>query len=141
MPSKSSGSSRKPFSPADVMRQLQQLGGQLGDAAKSMAEDLAKSPSGRYAEPMVRLGQRAIELSTMWIAPVRAMLAEQQDLIDAVASWAEEQRKLADRFSEIAKRHREVTEQVTAAIMPTLDHVEQLAKAGAKRTAAKKQAS
>ena len=42
---------------------------------------------------MAQWGERTVELSTLWVAPVRAVLEEQQELIDAVASWAEEQRK------------------------------------------------
>ena len=63
----------------------------------------------------------------MWVAPMRAVLEEQQELIDAVSSWAEEQRKLADRFSELADRHRKLTEGVMSTLTPTLDHLDRLA--------------
>lgn len=116
-----------PFSAADTFRRMQELGAQLTGAARAMAENLTSSPAAApFAEPMARWGERTVELSTMWVAPMRAMLEEQQELIDAVASWAEEQRKLADRFSTLAARHREMTEQVLAAITPALDHVERM---------------
>jgi hypothetical protein len=67
-------------------------------AGKSVGRSLVPQPFAAWAE-------RAAELSTMWVSPMRAVLEEQQDLIDAVSSWAEEQRKLADRFSELADRH------------------------------------
>ena len=31
---------------------------------------------------------------------MRAVLEEQQEIIDMISAWAEEQRKLADRFAE-----------------------------------------
>ena len=123
------------FAPSEALRQLQELGTQLTGAAQSMADELSKSSPGQF-EPMVRLGERAIELSTLWVAPVRALLEEQQELMDAVASWAEEQRKLSERFADIAKRHRELTDQVTAAIKPALDQADWIG-GRAKRTTAK----
>ena len=129
------------FAPSEAMRQLQELGSQLTGAAQSMADEVSKSSSGQF-EPMARLGERAIQLSTLWVAPVRALLEEQQELMDAVASWAEEQRKLSERFADIAKRHRELTEQVTAAIKPALDQADWLTgrqtKRAEKATAKKK---
>jgi hypothetical protein len=120
------------FAPSEALRQLQEMGTQLTGAAQSMADELSKSSAGQF-EPMVRLGERAIELSTLWVAPVRALLEEQQELMDAVATWAEEQRKLSERFADIAKRHREVTDQVTAAIKPALDQADWLSGRQAKR--------
>jgi hypothetical protein len=129
------------FSPSEALRQLQSLGDQLTGAARSAADDLANSPAGQIAEPLARLGARTAELSTLWVAPMRAILEEQQELMDAVASWAEEQRKLADRFSELAERHRKMTEQVTAVITPALDRADQVAgRTRKKASAAKKTA-
>ncbi len=117
-----------PFTGADAFRRMQELGAQLTGAARSIAENLSSSPAAApFAEPMAQWGERTVELSTLWVAPVRAVLEEQQELIDAVASWAEEQRKLADRFSALAARHREMTEQVLSAITPALDQVEWMA--------------
>jgi len=117
-----------PFSGADAFRRMQELGAQLTGAARSLAESLTSSPAAApFAEPMAAWGQRTVELSTLWVAPMRAVLEEQQQLIDAVASWAEEQRNLADRFSALAARHREMTEQVLSAITPALEHVERMA--------------
>ena len=116
-----------PFSPGEAWRRVQEIGAQLTGAASSMAEDFANSPGGQFAEPIARMGARTAELATMWVAPMRAMLEEQQDLVDAIASWAEQQRVLADRFSELAQRHREMTERVMATVSPTLDHVDRLA--------------
>jgi methyl-accepting chemotaxis protein len=115
------------FSGADAFRRMQELGAQLTGAARSIAENLTSSPAAApFAEPMARWGERTVELSTLWVAPMRAMLEEQQQLIDAVASWAEEQRNLADRFSALAARHREMTEQVLSTITPALEQVERL---------------
>jgi hypothetical protein len=117
-----------PFSATEAFRRMQELGAELTGAARSMAEDFASSTAAApFAEPMARWGERTVELSTLWVAPMRAMLEEQQELIDAVSSWAEEQRKLADRFAELAQRHRELTEQVLAAVTPTLDQMDVLA--------------
>ena len=115
------------LSPIDALRRVQELGAQLTAAARAMADDVADSPGGQIPESMARWGERAVELSTLWVAPVRAVLEEQQELIDAVSSWAAEQRKLAERFEELARRHRELTEQVLAAISPTLDQADRLA--------------
>jgi hypothetical protein len=125
------------FSTSDALRQMQNLGAQLTGAARSMAEELSNSPAGVLTEPMARWGERTAELSTLWVAPVRAMLEEQQDLIDAVASWADQQRKLAERFADLAERHRALTEQVSMALAPALDHADLLAG----RTATKSSAS
>ena len=83
-----------PFSPGEAWRRVQEIGAQLTGAASSMAEDFANSPGGQFAEPIARMGARTAELATMWVAPMRAMLEEQQDLGDAIASWAEQQRVL-----------------------------------------------
>ena len=117
-----------PWTAADAFKRMQDLGAQLTGAARSMAENLTSSTAAApFAEPMARWGERTVELSTLWVAPMRAMLEEQQELIDAVASWADEQRKLADRFAELASRHRELTDQVLSAITPALDQVDLLA--------------
>ena len=123
------------FSPADALRRVQELGAQLANAARSMSEAAAESQPASL--PMAQWGERAVELSTLWVAPMRAVLEEQQEIIDTISAWAEEQRKLADRFSELAKRHREQTEQVLAVLSPTLDNLDRLAG----RKTAKKSAS
>ena len=108
---------------------MQELGAQLTGAARSIAENLTQFTGRgtvRRADGPDGVSARS-SCSTLWVSPMRAMLEEQQELIDAVASWAEEQRKLADRFSELAARHREMTEQVLSAITPALDHVEWMA--------------
>ena len=129
------------FSPSEALRQLQNLGSQLGGAARSAAEELSNSPAGPIVEPMARWGERTAELSTLWVAPVRAMLEEQQQLIDAMASWAEAQRTLADRFSELAERHRQLTEQMVAVIAPTLDQADRLAGRPKKKASAAKKSA
>ena len=91
--------------PADALRRVQELGAQLASAARSMSDAAAESQPASL--PMAQWGERAVELSTLWVAPMRAVLEEQQEIIDTIASWAEEQRKLADRFAELAQRHRE----------------------------------
>ena len=62
-------------------------------------------------------------------------LEEQQELIDAISSWADAQRELAERFSDLADRHRQVTDGILATLTPTLDHLDRLAgrAPGAKR--------
>ena len=117
------------FSLADALRRVQELGAQLAGAARAMSE------ASMEAQPasMTQWNERAIELSTLWVAPMRAVLEEQQELIDAVSSWAEQQRKLADRFSELAKRHREMNEQTLSVLKPTLDHLDRMAGRKGKR--------
>ena len=113
------------FSPTDVLRRVQELGAQLATSARAMGE--ASTEAQPQVLPMAQWGERAVELSTLWVAPMRAVLQEQQDLIEAISSWAEQQRKLADRFSELAQRHRETTEQVLAVMNPTLDNLDRMA--------------
>ena len=130
------GASTVWFSPADALRRVQELGAQLASAARSMSDAAAESQPASL--PMAQWGERAVELSTLWVAPMRAVLEEQQEIIDTIASWAEEQRKLADRFTELAQRHREQTEQVLAVLTPTLDHLDLLAgRKAAKQTTSK----
>jgi hypothetical protein len=118
-------SSSLPF--GDAFRRIQEIGTQLSEAALTMADDFARSPGGRFAEPMVRLGSQTAELATLWVAPVRAVLQEQQELMDAMSAWAEQQRELADKFATLAERHKKLTDQVTSLLDPWL---EQIAKAG-----------
>jgi hypothetical protein len=132
------------FSPLDALRRVQELGAQLSGTARSFIEpededateydtdedEAAAEGESRgnfVPQPFAIWAERAAELSTMWVAPMRAVLQEQQDLIDAVSSWADEQRKLADRFSELADRHRQLSEGVLSTWTPTLDHLDRLA--------------
>jgi hypothetical protein len=132
------------FSPLDALRRVQELGAQLSGTARSFLEPQAQDEEdeeldedgdaaegqarrGLVPQPFAAWAERSAELSTMWVAPMRAVLQEQQDLIDAISSWAEEQRKLADRFSELAERHRQLNEGVMSTLTPTLDHLDRLA--------------
>jgi hypothetical protein len=132
------------LSPLDALRRVQELGEQMANAARSYSrveggdEDDAPEASPRSVGVWA---ERAAELSTMWVSPVRVMLEEQQELIDAISSWADAQRELADRFSDLADRHRQVTAGVLATLTPTLDHLDRLAgrSPGAKRTAKRAQ--
>ena len=89
---------------------------------------------------MAQWGERAVELSTLWVAPMRAVLEEQQEIIDTISAWAEEQRKLADRFAELANRHREVTADLFAVLTPSLDNLDLLAGRKPAKKAAKQSA-
>ena len=113
------------FSPVDALRRVQELGAQLATAARSMSEAAAESQPATV--PMAQWGERAVELSTLWVAPMRAVLEEQQEIIDTISAWAEEQRKLADRFAELANRHREVTADLLGVLTPSLDNLDLLA--------------
>ena len=114
----------------DAVRVLQDVGGKLTDAARSLADDVIDSPAGSFVEPLARLGAQAAELSTAWVAPVKAILDEQQELVDAMAAWAEQQRVLADRFSSLAERHRALTAQTMSVLGPLLDQAEHLGHLG-----------
>jgi hypothetical protein len=126
------------FSPVDALRRVQELGAQLASAARNMSEAAAESQPGTL--PMAQWGERAVELSTLWVAPMRAVLEEQQEIIDTISAWAEEQRKLADRFAELASRHREVTEDLLAVLTPSLDNLDLLAGRKPAKQAAKQSA-
>lgn len=142
------------FSPLDALRRVQELGAQLSGTARSFTEpqerddaeydtdedETAAEGASRGSflpQPFAAWAEGAAELSTTWVAPMRAVLQEQQDLIDAMSSWAEEQRKLADRFSELADRHRELSEGVMSTLTPTLDHLDRLAGRTSAKQAAK----
>jgi hypothetical protein len=121
----------------EALRLIQEVGSQLASAAQSMADDFARSPGERFAEPIARLGAQMAELSTLWVTPVRSMLQEQQELIDALAAWSVQQRELADRFATLAERHRALNSQVMSLLEPMLDQAERfrsLAKRGAPRS-------
>ena len=116
--------SSNPAAPfGEAFRRIQEIGAQLSDAARTMADDFARTPGGRFAEPMIRLGSQTAELATLWVAPVRAVLQEQQELMDAMATWAQQQRELAERFSVLAERHRQLTTQVTTLLDPWLEQI------------------
>jgi hypothetical protein len=110
----------------EALRMIQDIGAQLAGAAQAMADDFARSPGERFAAPIARLGAQITELSTLWVAPVRSMLQEQQDLIDALAAWSAQQRELADRFATLAERHRALNAQVMALLEPMFDQAERL---------------
>jgi len=120
------------LSPIDALRRVQELGEQLATAARSYSQDQQVEgedlPDAAVAPPSVGAwAERAAELSTMWVSPMRVMLEEQQELIDAISSWADAQRELAERFSDLAERHRRVTEGILATLTPTLDHLDRIA--------------
>jgi hypothetical protein len=120
------------LSPVDALRRVQELGEQLAVAARTYSQggrgDENEVPAAASPPPSVAAwAERAAELSTMWVSPMRVMLEEQQELIDAISSWADAQRDLAERFSELADRHRQVTDGIMATLTPTLDHLDRLA--------------
>jgi hypothetical protein len=118
------------LSPVDALRRVQELGEQLAGAARSYSQGEWADQEGPTAAPpptVAAWAERAAELSTMWVSPMRVMLEEQQELIDAISSWADAQRELAERFSGLADRHRQVTDGVLATLTPTLDHLDRLA--------------
>lgn len=110
----------------DALRMFQDLGTRMNDAARSIASEVAKGPAGPIVEPMVHLTEQLAAVSTAWVGPVKGILEQQQDLVDAVAAWSEQQRILADRFSELAERHRALTEQTMSVLGPLLDQVERM---------------
>ena len=145
------------FSPLDALRRVQELGAQLSGIARSFTEPQERDDAeydtdedetavqgakrGSFLpQPFAAWAEGAAELSTTWVAPMRAVLQEQQDLIDAMSSWAEEQRKLADRFAELANRHREVTADLFAVLTPSLDNLDLLAGRKPAKKAAKQSA-
>jgi len=131
------------LSPVDALRRVQEIGEQLASAARSYSrdepDDEEETPTAPQPLPSVGAwAERAAELSTMWVSPMRVMLEEQQELIDAISSWADAQRELAERFSDLADRHRQVTDGILATLTPTLDHLDRLAgRAPAAKRAAK----
>jgi hypothetical protein len=118
---------------ADAFKLLQDVGGKLTEAARSLAEDVIESPAGGFVEPLARLGAQAAELSTAWVSPVKAILDEQQELVDALAAWSEQQRILAERFATLAERHRALTSQTMSVLGPMLDQIEHLGAIGRHR--------
>src|SRR5829696_3108607 len=87
------------FSPLDALRRVQELGAQLAGTARSFIEPQEEADAeydvdedetaaegnirGSFGpQPFAAWAERAAELSTMWVAPMRAVLQEQQDLID-----------------------------------------------------------
>jgi hypothetical protein len=119
------------LSPVDALRRVQELGEQLANAARSYSQDERGDENAvatTAAPPSIAAwAERAAELSTMWVSPMRMMLEEQQEVIDAISSWADAQRELADRFSDLADRHRQVTDGIMATLTPTIDYLDRLA--------------
>ena len=73
------------LSPVDALRRVQELGEQLASAARSYSQgDRGDEDERPAAAPPPSVGvwaERAAELSTMWVSPMRVMLEEQQELI------------------------------------------------------------
>jgi hypothetical protein len=118
----------------DALRLLQDVSGKLTDAARSLADQAIDSPAAPLVEPMARMGAQMAELSTAWVAPVKAVLDEQQELVDALAAWSEQQRVLAERFAALAERHRALTSQTMSVLGPLLDQIEHLGAIGKRPT-------
>ena len=110
----------------DALRLFQEMGARMSEAAKGIATEVAKGPAGPIIEPMVHLTEQLAAVSTAWVGPVKGILDQQQELVDAVAAWSEQQRILADRFADLAERHRQLTEQTMSVLGPLLDQVERL---------------
>ena len=110
----------------DALRLLQDVGGRLTDAARSLADEALQSPAAPLFEPMARMAAQLAELSTAWVSPVKSILEEQQELVDTLAAWAEQQRVLADQFSKLAERHKKLTDQTMGMLGPMLEEVERL---------------
>ena len=115
---------------ADALRLLQDVSGRLTVAARSIADQALESPAGPYVEPLARMGAQVAELSTAWVGPVKALLDEQQELIEALAAWSEQQRIIAERFSALAERNRALSAQTMAVLGPLLDGVESVGHLG-----------
>lgn len=124
-----SNASDEPDAPnplGDALRMFQELGARMTEAAKTIATEVANGPAGPVVEPMVHLTQQLAAVSTAWVGPVKGILDQQQELVDAVAAWSEQQRILAERFSDLAERHRQLTEQTMSVLGPLLEQVEKL---------------
>jgi hypothetical protein len=111
---------------ADVLKLMQDVGSRLTVVAKTAATKVADSPGGAVFEPVTQLTQQLAAVSTAWVTPVKALLDEQQEIMDAIAAWSEQQRILADRMGALAERHRALTSQTMAVLRPLLDQVEGL---------------
>jgi hypothetical protein len=110
----------------DALRLFQELGARMSEAAMGIASEVAKGPAGPIVEPMVHLTQQLAAVSTAWVGPVKGILDQQQELVEAIAAWSEQQRVLAERFSDLAERNRQLTEQTMSVLGPLLDQVERL---------------
>ena len=115
----------------DALRLFQELGVRMSEAARGIATEVAKGPAGPIVEPMAHLTQQLAAASTAWVGPVKGILDQQQELIEAIAAWSEQQRILADRFADLAERNRQLTEQTMSVLGPLLDQLERL---GGRRT-------
>ena len=98
----------------------------IQEAARSMADELASAQRGMVVEPIVRMGAKIVDLSTLWVGPVRALMDQQQALIEAMELWAKQQRDLAERFARLAEEQRRVTSYVMKAITPQIEQIEQV---------------
>jgi len=110
----------------DALRLFQELGVRMSEAAKGIATEVAKGPAGPIVEPMAQLTQQLAAMSTAWVGPVKGILDQQQELVEAIAAWSEQQRILADRFADLAERNRQLTEQTMSVLGPLLDQLERL---------------
>lgn len=129
-PDDASGGREQASPVVDAFRLLQEVSGRLTATARNLADEVLESPAGPYVEPMARMGAQMAELSTAWVGPVKAVLDEQQELVDALAAWSEQQRILAERFAVLAERHRSMSAQTMAVLGPMLEGVEAIGRVG-----------
>lgn len=121
---------RSPNPVGDALRLIQDMSGRLTATARVIADQALESPAGPYVEPLARMGAQVAELSTAWVGPVKALLDEQQELIEALAAWSEQQRIIAERFAALAERNRALSAQTMAVLGPLLDGVESVSQLG-----------
>ena len=81
-------------------------------------------PPALTSSPSPAWGPRSPSFPPCWVGPVKALLDEQQELIEALAAWSEQQRIIADRFAALAERNRALSAQTMAVLGPLLDGVE-----------------
>ena len=111
------------------MKRLQNLGSQAAASARSLTEEFARTASTRTPDPMMRVGAQIWQLSTMWVAPIQAILKEQRDFYDVMAQWAKQQRTFADQMEKMVENNQRITEQLTDLLAPFIEQAEAARKA------------
>jgi methyl-accepting chemotaxis protein len=107
--------------PADLFEPFRKLTADVVEATRSLLGAPGAGP------PFTDHATQLASLYRSSVAPLRAMLDEQQELADRLSAGLEQLRVLTEEFAAWAEQHRRMVEHARALVQPMLEHSERLA--------------
>jgi ABC-type transporter Mla subunit MlaD len=110
--------------PPDLFQSFQKLTTEMARLARSLMGPVAPA-----AEPVADYAVKLAELYRASVEPLRAVLVEQQELADRLATGLEQLQTLTEQFGQWAEQHSRMVENTRKVVEPLLAQSEQLASA------------